>query len=159
MAFVLKIQLLRRKFGQRKSNNFLPNCQVSTEFGCRPKHGSDKSLRIMYISKKNTEPWSTFLAAIMLIAFNTKDKKRRQRYLKYKSTQFIIQIKPLTKVPSVLAVQCRGRVNVIYQGKRKLTGLHDSYSSWHLYICRFLFGLSTFLQLHSCLGRALRFVL
>ena len=24
-----------------------------------------------------------------------------------------------------------------------LTGLHDSYSSWHLYICRFLFGLST----------------
>ena len=28
--------------------------------------------------------------------------------------------------------------------KRKLTGLHDSYSSWNLYICRFLFGLSTF---------------
>ena len=28
--------------------------------------------------------------------------------------------------------------------KRRLTGLHDSYSSWHLFICRFLFGLSTF---------------
>ena len=28
--------------------------------------------------------------------------------------------------------------------KRKLAGLHDSYSSWHLLICRFLFGLSTF---------------
>ena len=25
-----------------------------------------------------------------------------------------------------------------------LTSLHDSYGSWHLYICRFLFGLSTF---------------
>ena len=23
----------------------------------------------------------------------------------------------------------------------RLTSLHDSYSSWHLYICRFLFGL------------------
>ena len=31
-----------------------------------------------------------------------------------------------------------------------LRGLHDSYGSWHLYICRFLFGLSTFLSLHSC---------
>ena len=31
------------------------------------------------------------------------------------------------------------------QCKKKLTGLHDSYSSWHLYIRRFLFGLSTFL--------------
>ena len=29
--------------------------------------------------------------------------------------------------------------------KKKLTGLHDSYSSWHLYICLFLFGLTTFL--------------
>ena len=35
--------------------------------------------------------------------------------------------------------------------KMGLTGLHDSYSSWHLYICGFLFGLSTFLLLHSCL--------
>ena len=34
--------------------------------------------------------------------------------------------------------------------KMGLTGLHDSYGSWHLYICRFLFGLSTFLSLHSC---------
>ena len=33
------------------------------------------------------------------------------------------------------------------------TGLHDSYGSWHLNICRFLFGLSTFLSLHSCLWR------
>ena len=33
----------------------------------------------------------------------------------------------------------------IYRCKKKLTGLHDSYHSWHLYICRFLFGLSTFL--------------
>ena len=24
--------------------------------------------------------------------------------------------------------------------KMGLTGLHDSYGSWHLYICRFLFG-------------------
>ena len=32
-----------------------------------------------------------------------------------------------------------------YLCKKKLTGLHDSYSSWHLYICRFLFGLSIFL--------------
>ena len=31
--------------------------------------------------------------------------------------------------------------------KMGLTGLHDSYGSWHLYICRFLFGLSTFLSL------------
>ena len=31
-----------------------------------------------------------------------------------------------------------------------LTGLNDSYVSLHLYICRFLFGLSTFLSLHSC---------
>ena len=31
-----------------------------------------------------------------------------------------------------------------------LTGLHDSYGSWHLYICRFLFGFSIFLSLHSC---------
>ena len=31
-----------------------------------------------------------------------------------------------------------------WQCKKKLTGLHDSYSSWHLYICRFLFGLSNF---------------
>ena len=30
------------------------------------------------------------------------------------------------------------------------TGLHDSYGSWHLYICRFLFGLSILLSLHSC---------
>ena len=29
--------------------------------------------------------------------------------------------------------------------KKRLTSLHDSYSSWHLYICRLLFGLSTFL--------------
>ena len=43
--------------------------------------------------------------------------------------------------------------------KMGLTGLHDSYSSRHLYICRFLFGLSTFLLLHSCLWRALRVVL
>ena len=42
--------------------------------------------------------------------------------------------------------------------KMGLTGLHDSYGSWHLYICRFLFGLSTFLSLHSCLGRALRII-
>ena len=34
--------------------------------------------------------------------------------------------------------------------KMGLTGLHDSYGSWHLFICRFLFGLSTFLSLHSC---------
>ena len=33
-----------------------------------------------------------------------------------------------------------------HQRKRKLTGLHDSYSSWHQYICRFLFGLSTFFR-------------
>ena len=32
-----------------------------------------------------------------------------------------------------------------FRSKKKLTGLHDSYSSWHLYIRRFLFGLSTFL--------------
>ena len=37
------------------------------------------------------------------------------------------------------------------QFKMGLTGLHNSYSSWHLHICRFLFGLSTFLLLHSCL--------
>ena len=41
----------------------------------------------------------------------------------------------------------------------RLTSLHDSYGSWHLYICRFLFGLSTFLLLHSCLWRALHAVL
>ena len=35
--------------------------------------------------------------------------------------------------------------------KMGLTGLHDSYCSWHLYICRFLCGLSTFLSLHSYL--------
>ena len=35
--------------------------------------------------------------------------------------------------------------------KMGLTGLHDSYGSWRLYICRFLFGLSTFISLHSCL--------
>ena len=34
--------------------------------------------------------------------------------------------------------------------KMGLTGLHNSYGSWHLYICRFLFGPSTFLSLHSC---------
>ena len=34
--------------------------------------------------------------------------------------------------------------SLIYQAKKKLTGLHVSYSSWNLYICRFLFGLSTF---------------
>ena len=33
--------------------------------------------------------------------------------------------------------------------KMGLTGVHDSYGSWHLYIYRFLFGLSTFLSLHS----------
>ena len=32
--------------------------------------------------------------------------------------------------------------------------MHDSYGSWHLYICRSLFRLSTFLLLHSCLWRA-----
>ena len=34
--------------------------------------------------------------------------------------------------------------------KMGLRGLHDSYGSWHFYICRFLFGLPTFLSLHSC---------
>ena len=34
--------------------------------------------------------------------------------------------------------------------KMELTGLHDSYGSWHLYICRFLFGFSIFLSLHPC---------
>ena len=38
-----------------------------------------------------------------------------------------------------LCVKCRG-----------LTGLHDSPGSWHLYICRFLYGLSVLLSLHSC---------
>ena len=47
----------------------------------------------------------------------------------------------------------------IHVCKMGLTGLHDSYCSWHLYICRFLLGLSTFLSLHSCLWRALRIVL
>ena len=34
--------------------------------------------------------------------------------------------------------------------KMGLTGLHGSCGSWHLYICRFLFGFSIFLSLHSC---------
>ena len=37
--------------------------------------------------------------------------------------------------------QHRGRSD---QCKMGLTDLQDSYGSWHLYICRFLFGLSTF---------------
>ena len=37
--------------------------------------------------------------------------------------------------------QHRGRSD---QCKMGLTGLPDSYGSWHLYICRFRFGLSTF---------------
>ena len=39
------------------------------------------------------------------------------------------------------AKQHRGRSD---QCKVGLIDLHDSYGSWHLYICRFLFGLSTF---------------
>ena len=38
-----------------------------------------------------------------------------------------------------------------FQYKMRLTSLHDSYGSWHLYVCRSLFVLSTFLLLHSCL--------
>ena len=37
--------------------------------------------------------------------------------------------------------------------------LYNFCGSWHLYICRFVFGHSTFLSLHSCLLRALRVVL
>ena len=40
-----------------------------------------------------------------------------------------------------------GKSVVFKMCKMGLTGLHDSYGSWHLYICRFLFGLSTFLSL------------
>ena len=39
------------------------------------------------------------------------------------------------------AKQHRGRS---HQCKMGLTGLHYLYGSWHLYICRFRFGLSTF---------------
>ena len=39
------------------------------------------------------------------------------------------------------AKQHRGRS---VQCKMGLTDLQDSYGSWHLYICHFLFGLSTF---------------
>ena len=39
----------------------------------------------------------------------------------------------------------------IHVCKMGLTGLHDSYCLWHLYICCVLFGLLTFLSLHSCL--------
>ena len=58
-------------------------------------------------------------------------------------------------------VHCVGLVNgdKIVLCKMRLTSLHDSYGSWHLYNCRFLFGLTTFLSLHSCLWRALRIVL
>ena len=34
--------------------------------------------------------------------------------------------------------------SLIYQCKIRLTGLHDSHVSWHLYICRSLYGLLTF---------------
>ena len=40
-----------------------------------------------------------------------------------------------------------------------LTRLHDFNGSWHLYVCRSLLGLSTFLSLHSRLWWALRIVL
>ena len=39
-------------------------------------------------------------------------------------------------------------IKIISVCKMGLTGLHDSYDSWHLYICRsFLFALSAFLSL------------
>ena len=43
--------------------------------------------------------------------------------------------------------------------KMGLTGPRDSYGSCHLYICRFLFSLSTFLPLHSYSCRAFRIML
>ena len=49
-----------------------------------------------------------------------------------------------------------------FQCKMGLTGLPDSYGSWHLMICTFEVDFSVsqpFLSLHSCLGRALRIVL
>ena len=44
----------------------------------------------------------------------------------------------------VCLARCRMEpVEKIHISKMKLTGLHDLYDSWHLYIHRFLFGLST----------------
>ena len=53
---------------------------------------------------------------------------------------------------SVYRISCLSRWTIIF------CKIHEFYTSWHLYICRFLFGHPTILSLHSCLWRALHAV-
>ena len=50
------------------------------------------------------------------------------------SELMVVVISPLISLSLINKFQC----------KMGLTGQHDSYGLWHLYICRLLFGLSTF---------------
>ena len=59
----------------------------------------------------------------------------------------------------ICVLSLRGRANLVWAYDDVVAMMvnkidrpkHDSYGSYHLNICRLLFGLSTLLSLHSCL--------
>ena len=74
--------------------------------------------------------------------------KETQTAIQWSSSIFLVQLDKTREAKVTAHLE-----STFCRCKMGFTGLHDFYGSWHLNICRFLFGLSTFLSLHSCWWR------